>query len=231
MTGLGRMAGMSSWVWILGLQLLLVLPFVGQPIHLDDPIFVDIGRNVLKTPWHAHDFPYCFDGGCVPDMASHSHPPFVGYWIGLLLRLFGEGPRLHITLHLGFLVFPLLFAAGMYRLALRFAGSPPLAAAVAIASPTAVVMSHNLNLDFRDLPRSGGLLFLYRVDGGWDMLALLVAEKIQNACSFLGTASGDHLDGGMVDLFLLVFRPLCACPHSTIFRTDQRKFECCRAWK
>ena len=151
MTGLGRTAGMSSWAWILGLQLLLVLPFVGQPIHLDDPIFLDIGRNVLKTPWHAHDFPYCFDGGCVPDMASHSHPPFVGYWIGLLLRLFGEGPRLHITLHLGFLVFPLLFAAGMYRLALRFAGSPPLAAAVAIASPTAVVMSHNLMSDYPSL--------------------------------------------------------------------------------
>src|SRR5437870_13253789 len=73
------------WTWILGLQLALVLPFVGQPIHIDDSVYVDIGRNVLKTPWQAHDFPYIFEGRIVADMASHSHPPFVGYWIGLLL--------------------------------------------------------------------------------------------------------------------------------------------------
>src|SRR5207237_6772364 len=81
------------WAWILGLQLALVLPFVGQPIHIDDSVYVDIGRNVLKTPWHAHDFSYIFEGRTVADMASHSHPPFVGYWIGLLLWLFGDGPQ------------------------------------------------------------------------------------------------------------------------------------------
>ena len=130
------------------MQLLLVLPFVGQPIHLDDHIYVDIGRNVVSSQGHPHDFPYCFEGACAPDMASHSHPPFVGYWIGLLLWLFGDGPRLHIMLHLGFLVFPLLFAVGMYRLALRFTWSPVLATLVAITSPAAVVISHNLMADY-----------------------------------------------------------------------------------
>ena len=121
MTGRGGLADRSSsWAWIFVLQLALVLPFVGQPIQLDDSLFVDIGRNVLNTPWHPHDFSYCFLGECTPDMASHSHPPFLSYWIGLLLWLFGDGPRVHVTLQLGCLIFPLLFAYGMFRLARRF---------------------------------------------------------------------------------------------------------------
>jgi hypothetical protein len=153
-----------AWTWILGLQLALVLPFIGQPIHIDDSIYVDIGRNVLKTPWHAHDFPYIFEGRTVADMASHSHPPFLGYWIGLLLWLFGDGPLLHVKLHLGFLIFPLLFAGGMYRLARRFTHLPGLATAVAITSPAAVVASHTLMTDYPCLAFSTLGLALY-IDG------------------------------------------------------------------
>jgi hypothetical protein len=136
---------------ILGLQLFLVLPFIGQAIHLDDPIYIDIGRNALRTPWQAMDFPYCLEGICVPDMASQSHPPFMGYWIGLLIRLLGDGARLNVKLHLGFLIFPLLFAAGMYRLAQRFSALPMLATALAITSSSSVVMSHNLMPDYPNL--------------------------------------------------------------------------------
>ncbi len=165
MTGPGGLADRSSsWAWILVLQLALVLPFVGQPIQLDDSLFVDIGRNVLNTPWHPHDFSYCFLGECTPDMASHSHPPFLSYWIGLLLWVFGDGPRVHVTLHLGFLIFPMLFAYGMFRLARRFSGSPRLATALAVASPAAVVLSHNLMADYATLAFWTIALALY-VDG------------------------------------------------------------------
>jgi len=152
------------WAWILGLQLALVLPFVGQPIHIDDSVYVDIGRHALKTPWHAHDFPYIFEGRTVADMASHSHPPFVGYWIGLLLWLFGDGPQLHVKLHLGFLIFPLLFAGGMYRLARRFTDLKGVATAVAITSPAAIVASHTLMTDYPCLAFSTLGLALY-IDG------------------------------------------------------------------
>lgn len=159
-----RTAAKTPLAWILGLQLLLALPFIGQPIHQDDHIYVDIGRNALVSPAHAHNFPYCFEGACVPDMASHSHPPFVGYWIGLLLFLFGDSGQVNVTLHLGFLVFPLLFAAGMYRLALRFTWSPLLATLVAITSPAAMVISHNLMSNYPTMALWTFGLALY-VDG------------------------------------------------------------------
>lgn len=145
---------MPSWaslLALLALQLLLTLLFIGQPVHLDDPIYIDIGRNALKVPAQALDFPYCLEGVCAPDMGSHSHPPLLGYYIGLLLLIFGDGPHVHVFLHLGFALFALLFAFGMYRLALRFAVAPAMAAATAIASPVVMVMSHNLMPDFPTL--------------------------------------------------------------------------------
>jgi 4-amino-4-deoxy-L-arabinose transferase-like glycosyltransferase len=155
-------------LWILALQLVLVLPFIGQPIHIDDPIFLDIGRNALSHPWHAHDFPYIFEGRLIPDMASHSHPPFVGYWIGLLLRLFGDGTNVHEKLHLGFVVFPLLFAVGMYRLSRRFTAFPALVTTLAICSPAAIVASHTLMTDYPCLAFSvfGVALYVEGVDSG-----------------------------------------------------------------
>jgi 4-amino-4-deoxy-L-arabinose transferase-like glycosyltransferase len=150
-----------SVAWVLALQLLLVVPFIGQPIHMDDSIFVDIGRNVLRTPGHAHDFPYVFEGLRVSDMASHSHPPFVGYWIGLLLWFFGDGPHLHVMLHVSFLIFPMLFATGVYLLACRFSETPAFAAAVAISSPAAVVSSHTLMSDYPCLAFSTLAVALY----------------------------------------------------------------------
>ena len=148
------------WAWLLLLQLLLVVPFVMQPIHMDDSIFLDIGRHVVKTPWHPMDFPYIFEGQQVPDMASHSHPPFTGYWIGMLLWLFGDGPNVHVVLHAGFIIFPFLFALGMYSLALRFA-STSAAAVVAITSPAAIVISHMLISDYPTLAFSTLAIALY----------------------------------------------------------------------
>ena len=154
----------TTQLWIVALQLALVLPFIAQPLHIDDGIYLDIGRNFLKMPWQAHDFPYIFEGRAVPDMASHSHPPFVGYWIGILLWAFGEGPYLEIKLHAGFLIFPLLFAAGMYRLARRFTDLPALASVLAITSPVAIVMSHSLMADYPSLAFTTLGLALY-IDG------------------------------------------------------------------
>jgi 4-amino-4-deoxy-L-arabinose transferase-like glycosyltransferase len=157
-----------SWAWLLLLQLLLVLPFINQPLHIDDPIYLDIGRNALKSPWHPEDLPYVFEGVQHKDMASHSHPPFLGYWIGLLLSIGGDGPQVHLFLHLGFLIFPLLFAAGMFLLAIRFTALPEYATVVAITSPAAIVMAHTVMTDVPTLALStlGLALYVTGIDKG-----------------------------------------------------------------
>jgi 4-amino-4-deoxy-L-arabinose transferase-like glycosyltransferase len=191
MNGVKRLEWLA-WALLVAVQFALVAPFVTQPIHIDDAIYVDIARNALKMPWHPQDLPYIFEGRRVPDMGSHSHPPFVSYCIALFLWLFGDGPRLNVVLHVGFLIFPLLFAIGIYRLTLRFSASPPGAALVAIVSPAAVVASHTVMTDFPCLAMSTLGLALY-VDGVdqqrsgklWASAALLTAAAFSSYPSVL----------------------------------------------
>jgi hypothetical protein len=78
----------------------------------------------------------------------------------MLLWLFGDGPNVHVVLHAGFIIFPFLFALGMYSLALRFA-STSAAAVVAITSPAAIVISHMLISDYPTLAFSTLAIALY----------------------------------------------------------------------
>lgn len=165
--------------WVLGFQCLLVLPFLGQAFHMDDGIYLDIAQNVLRKPLAPLDFPYCFEGYCAPDMASHSHPPFVGYWTGLLLWLTASQQPAEHLLHLGFLIFPLLFALSIFVLARRFSASPVRISLLAIASPVAVVMSHNLMSDYPNLAfwTAAIALYVFGVDhrrAGWVWLSSLL---------------------------------------------------------
>jgi len=175
-------------LFLIAVQLMLLLPWVKQPMHMDDGIYVDLGRNVFKSPWHPEDLPYIFEGQALPDLAGHSHPPFLGYWIALLLWL-GGGRNIEMTLHLGFLLFPILFGIGMYRLSLRFAGGYAVSATLlAITSPALIVMSHTVMTDIPTLALSTLAIALYvcGIDDGkqyklWLSGILLAAASL---CSY-----------------------------------------------
>jgi hypothetical protein len=149
-----------SLVRVLALATILVLPFLNQAVHMDDSIYLDIARNALKNPLHPHDFPYCFEGYCAPDMASHSHPPFVAYWLAAWLALSG-GSMPEWALHAVFLPFVWLFACSAFLLAKRFSDRPLLYSLIAVSSPVAVVMSHNLMSDYPNMAFWTTALSLY----------------------------------------------------------------------
>ncbi len=157
-----------SFPWIvpallMGLQMALVLPFLDQPFHMDDPIYLDYGRHILRDPLHPQDFPYCFEGACAADMASHSHPPLNGYWAAIGMKLAGAVKPAPWAMHAWYLIFPLLFAGSMLCLARRFTANPMLAALLAVASPAAVVLSHTLMADFPTLALwTAGVAFFIR---------------------------------------------------------------------
>jgi 4-amino-4-deoxy-L-arabinose transferase-like glycosyltransferase len=141
---------LRSQALVLALSTVLFLPFLNQAVHMDDSIYLDIARNVLRNPLHPHDFPYCFEGYCAPDMASHSHPPFVAYWLAAWLMLSG-GSLPEWALHTTYLPFVWLFAVSVFFLARRFSGHPLLCSLIAVSSPVVVVMSHNLMADYPNL--------------------------------------------------------------------------------
>ena len=163
---------------IVALVLFTYLPFVNQPFHIDDNLYIDVAKNVFHRPWFAQDFPYVFEGEAIRDMASHSHPPFTSYFIAGLMWL--SGPRAHpseVILHLGYLIFPLLLGVSAFFLARRFTADPALATALLMATPVVVTMSHFMSPDIITLSLwvAGVTAFIYGLDKGRAGLLILSA--------------------------------------------------------
>ena len=72
---------------ILGLVLLIRLPFLNQAIQGDDHIYLTEAQHALIDPWHPNDVKYIFMGDEV-DLRGHSHPPGNAWPLaGLILRV------------------------------------------------------------------------------------------------------------------------------------------------
>lgn len=130
---------------LIGLTVILHLPFLRQGVHLDDVAFVDIARNVFQNPLFPLDMPYVFVGRHV-SMWGHTHPPLNSYLIAAIIFLSG-GALSEVVLHSVYLFFPLLATVSFYFLAKRFVHAAFLATAVFACLPALVVVAHTLQSD------------------------------------------------------------------------------------
>ncbi len=127
------------------------LPFLSQPYHMDDNFYLDMARGVRSNPVHPYDQPYDFGGFHVPDMASHSHPPFQSYFLAMVGIFAGDGEGKEWMFHAAAMFFPLLAVVSLYFLSARFV-ERPFWPSVALAScPLFLVMQHNLMADIPTL--------------------------------------------------------------------------------
>lgn len=63
----------GAWI-VLGLVLLLRLPFLNQAIQGDDVKYIALAQHAQIEPLHPKNTPYVFEGKVV-DMRGHPHPP------------------------------------------------------------------------------------------------------------------------------------------------------------
>jgi len=127
------------------------LPFLSQPLHMDDNFYMDMARNARVHPLHPYDVPYDFGGFHLPDMASHSHPPLQAYFLAAIQRFAGEGEAREWIYHGAALIFPLLAAVAMYFVAARFVERPLWPSLALAACPLVLVMEHTLMADMPTL--------------------------------------------------------------------------------
>jgi 4-amino-4-deoxy-L-arabinose transferase-like glycosyltransferase len=123
------------------------IPFLGQPFHMDDGLYMDIARNVQKNPLFPNDTPYMFQGIYWSDLGSHSHGPFVTYLLAAIQHFFGEGPGTEWIYHLFALMFPILAVLAFYWICMRFVGRPLWPAMMLACSPLFLVTQHTLMTD------------------------------------------------------------------------------------
>lgn len=165
-------------LWVVAAVLLFYLPFIKQPFHIDDYLYIDMARNAFRNPWFIQKMPFSFEGTMYPDMGSHSHPPFISYFIAGLMGLFNQ--RRHLSeawFHLGYAVFPLTLSVSALFLARRFTTAPVPAALLLMVTPVVVINSHLLSPDIITLTFwvTGVTAFIYAVDTGRARLFVLAA--------------------------------------------------------
>ncbi len=144
--------------------LALSIPFLGKPIHIDDPVTLQVTANIVRAPadplagrmdWFGHELPL---------WEVTTNPPFLSYWLAPVVAWLGASePVLHAAMA------PFLFAlaVGLRSLSGRFTSRGWLPALFALANP-AVWVSVNL---MRDVPAAalvcaGLALFVAGVDRG-----------------------------------------------------------------
>jgi hypothetical protein len=129
---------------VLGLVLLLRLPFLNQAIQGDDQTYLAEAAHAQVEPLHPGHMQYVF-GGVDVDLRGHPHPPLNAWALAGLLAVFGDVKE--IPLHAAYIVFSMVAAWAMWSLARRFSPRPLWAALLFVATPAFIVNGGSLEAD------------------------------------------------------------------------------------
>ena len=149
-----------QFLLVLGLVLLIRLPFLNQAIQGDDHIYLTEASHALIDPLHPDNTKYVFQGEEV-DLRGQPHPPLDGWVLAGLIAVFGGVKE--IPFHAAYMVFSLVAAWAMWSLARRFSPQPLWAALLFVAVPAFVVNGNSLETDLPFLAFWMAAVALFRV--------------------------------------------------------------------
>lgn len=158
-----ELSGRPVWIElaiVVAVTLLVTVPFIFKPFHMDDAGFIELARVRQDNPMEMVLSDYTFFGQ-ENELFLDTHPPLVSSYLALLINL--TGAESETLLHLGFLIFPLIAAISMYFLARFFTRHALAAALMLMVTPGVMVMSHGLMSDVPGLSLwlAGVTLYLY----------------------------------------------------------------------
>lgn len=131
--------------WTLALAVIgALLPFLGRPFNVDDPLFVWAAQHIHAHPTNPYGFNVNWDWRQAPIWKVAENPPLTCYYLALASTLLGWS---EVALHLAFLLPAVAVILGTFRLARHFCGSPLLAALATMFTPVFLVSSTTLMCD------------------------------------------------------------------------------------
>jgi hypothetical protein len=133
-----------QFLLVMGLVLLIRIPFLNQAIQGDDHIYLTEASHALIDALHPDDTSYVFQGVEV-DLRGQPHPPLDAWVLAGLIAVFGSVKE--IPFHVAYMVFSLIAASAMWSLARRFSPHPLWAALLFLAVPAFVVNGNSLETD------------------------------------------------------------------------------------
>jgi 4-amino-4-deoxy-L-arabinose transferase-like glycosyltransferase len=122
----------------------LLAPFADKPLHIDDPVYVWVAKQIHLQPADFYGFQLNWYGTPQPAFDINKNPPIISYWHAGVGALGGWGER---SLHAGALVWTIAAVLGTYELGRRFSRRPILAAMICLVAPAFLVSSTGLGSD------------------------------------------------------------------------------------
>jgi len=133
---------------VLGVALLIRLPFFNQAIQGDDVYYLAAAEHAQIEPLHPKHVQYVFMGDRI-DFRGHPHPPLNDWVLALLLAVAGDVRE--VPFHAAYVVFTLIATASMWSLARRFSPHPVWASLLFLAVPAFVVNGTSFEADLPHL--------------------------------------------------------------------------------
>ncbi|MBQ63327.1 MAG: hypothetical protein CMQ19_14820 [Gammaproteobacteria bacterium] len=159
----------NVYFWATIIPLVLGIPFLNKPFHIDDVSFLAVAHQIVAEPLYPHGHP---DEEGKPDELFHmSSSPLISYYFALFLGQFGDS---EVMLHAGMSLFLVMLSLSMVSLAHRFSNNDWWPMLFLTSSP-AVVVSGNLMMDIpaAALATSAVVFFVRGCDGeDWKLLLL-----------------------------------------------------------
>ena len=121
-----------------------LLPFLGKPFHIDDPMYLWAAQHIAGDPLHFYDFEVNWYGSFAPMYELNKNPPLVSFYLAAVGILLGWS---EVALHVGMLLPAIALAFGVQALARQFGAHPLLAALTAWATPVVLVSATTLMSD------------------------------------------------------------------------------------
>ena len=140
---LGRLAANPRLIVALACLLLLV-PFVSKPLHIDDPTYVWAAEHILEQPLDPYGFAVNWGSTVEPMPDAMKNPPLVCYYLAAAMTLLGRSEQ---ALHIAMLLPAVGVILGTYQLAKELGSRPVLAAAATLATPVFLLSATTVMCD------------------------------------------------------------------------------------
>jgi len=124
--------------------LAILLPYIGKPFHIDDPMYLWAAQHIAQHPTDFYGFEVNWGGTLAPMHAYMQNPPLVSYWLALWGIMFGWS---EVVMHLALLLPAVGAIIGTYRAGELFTPRPLLAAVFTLVTPVFVVSATTVMCD------------------------------------------------------------------------------------
>ncbi len=121
-----------------------LLPFSDKPYHIDDPLFVWVARQIVKSPFDFYGFAVNWYEHEQPVSEIVKNPPLFSFWLALAGWIAGWHER---VLHVASLFFSVGAVMGTYQLGRVLTGRPAVAALVTLLTPVFLISATQVMCD------------------------------------------------------------------------------------